>query len=141
MGFIEDAAVSSLELTQDRIRQDRDYGQMEIRPQVDPKQHAEFLAQQRGGRTDQVYRQCLEYHGFRWVPAPFLAPYENFSAHMEGEWRHDRMQLAFTPTDLASSFPGGAQDLDRYVRQEKMKRQVTRGKMPKQEYRRRLGRK
>lgn len=137
MGFIERAAEGQFQMTADRIRQGKDYGtNYDPRPEIDLKQRAEFLEEARGNRTDEPYRQCLEYYGFRFYEVRELPMLEGGVYREEGEWRHLTMKLAFTPTDIASSFPAGPESLDRYMKDEILSRKVRAGKVPKSELRR-----
>lgn len=133
MSFIVNAAAGAYALTRERIRQGKEFGGYEdVRPDVDPRDQEEFLAQQRDGRTDEAYKKCLEAHGFVWLTIPQLPMLEGGVARREGEWRHAKLRLAFTPTDLAAGFPGGPEALDRHLKEEILARKVARGKVPKQ---------
>jgi hypothetical protein len=136
VSFIVDAATGAFEQTVDRIRRNEDHGGFNPRPKLDEKQLAEFQAEQRQGRTDEPYRQCLTYHGFVWREVEQLPMLEGGVYRREGEWRSAKLRLAFTPTDLASSFPTGPESLDRYIRDELLKRQVTAGRVAKKDLRR-----
>lgn len=136
MGFILDAATGAYEVTRERMRQGVDFdGYRNIRPQIDQKERKEFLAEQRDGRTADQYKQCLEFHGFVWWPADALPALEGDVKRIEGEWRHQKMKLAFTPNDLAGSFPGGPESLDRYLKDFKLANAVTKRRAPKSELR------
>lgn len=140
MSFIVDAATGAFEQTVDRIRRNEDHGGFNARPQFDPKQQQELLADQCQGRTDEPYRKCLEYHGFVWREVQDLPMLEGGVYRREGEWRHWKLGLAFTPTDLASSFPAGPESLDVYIRDELLKAMVTAGRASKKDLRRSRGR-
>lgn len=141
MGFITDGVQAALDLSLDRVRRNQDHGQFNPRPATDPKQQSEFLDEARGGRTDELYRQCLEFHGFRWYEPGQLPMLEGSlerlsSIHRsEGEWRHATLKLGFTPTDLASGFPKGPESLDTYIRDEKLKAKVQQGKVAQSDLR------
>jgi hypothetical protein len=135
VSFIVDAATGAFDQTIDRIRRNEDHGGFNVRPKLDPQQQAELHADQCQGRTDEIYRQCLTYHGFVWREVEQLPMLEGGVYRKEGEWRHAKLRLAFTPTDLASSFPLGAESLDTYLRDEMLKRQVTRGRVAKADLR------
>lgn len=140
MSFIVNAATAAFEATVDRIRRNEDFSKLNPRPAIDEKQRAELLADQCQGRTDELYRQCLTYHGFKWFEVQQLPMLEGGVYRREGEWRHIGLRIAFTPTELASSFPGGPESLDRYIRDEKGKLKAARARIPKSEVRRFLNR-
>ena len=133
MSFVVDAAQGALDLSLDRIRRGADHGEFNPRPEIDPKQQAEFLDEQRGGRTDEAYQQCLRYHGFKWFDVQQLPMLEGGVNRREGEWRHRKLTLAFTPTDLASGFPAGPESLDKYIRDEILKAKVAAGRAEKRD--------
>lgn len=135
MGFIQNAVDGAVALSLDRVRRGEDHGQFNPRPVVDLQQQAEFVEQQRGGRTDEPYRQCLTYYGFVWRDIPQLPMLEGGVARTEGEWRNRKMKLSFTPTDLAAGFPSGPEGLDRYLREEILTRKVKAGKVAKADLR------
>jgi len=134
MGFIESAAEGAFQLTKDRIERKLDYGYENQRPDFDPKQAKEFLDALGQGKDDEAYRQCLEYHGFRWYPLEQIIASDlpGAAGKKEGEWRNGRLKLAFTPRDLATGFPMGPESLDRYLRERKAEAKVAAGAMPKQ---------
>jgi hypothetical protein len=103
---------------------------------VDLVQQREFLEEQAGGRTDEPYRRALIHHGFRWWSVEQLRKLPGAIGKLEGEWRSEKLKLAFTAQDLASSFPTGPESLDRYLRDQKMVRAVTAGRISKQDLRR-----
>ena len=131
MGFIQYAADAAADLAVQRVRDNKDHGLFNPRPEVDRKQQAELLEAQRGGRTDEIYRQCLEYHGFVWLTVEQLPMLEGGVYREEGEWRHAKLKLAFTPGDLAAHFPAGPESLDRFIRDQKLAARVTKGKVEK----------
>lgn len=122
MGFIQTAAEGALDLSLDRVRRGADHGEFNPRPDFDPKQAAELQAEQRDGRTAEAYRPVLEHHGFVWREIAQLPALEgnefrtDLVYRTEGEWRHRKLRLAFTPTDLTTGFPGGPPDLDQYLK-------------------------
>lgn len=139
MGFIQRAVIETasegaLGLSLDRIRRNEDHGQFNPRPQFDPKQEAELRAQQRDGRTDEIYRQCLAHHGFVWYPVEQLPMLEGGVYRAEGEWRHRRLRLAFTPQDLTSGFPT-AEALERYVTDQILLAKTRTGRVSKADLR------
>lgn len=134
-GFIENAATGAFEATMDRVVQKLDYGYENQRPTIDPKQQAEFLAEHGGGKTDERFHQALGYHGFVWWTVDRLALLPG-PLKTEGEWRNDRMKLAYTPNDLTTGWPAGPEAFDRFIREEKLKRQATKGKVSKQDLQR-----
>lgn len=140
MSFIVSAAQAAYEQTIDRVRRAEDHGQFNPRPQVDEKQLLEFQEEQRQGRTDEPFRQALEYHGFTWHEVQDLPMLEGGVYRREGEWRHQRLKLAFTPTDLAAGFPGGPETFDRHVRDLKAQLAAARKRLPKSELRKHLNR-
>lgn len=140
MGFIEHAvqeataADRALEETLRKISRDTDFGAVNQQPEIDRKQQAEFMGVQQQGRTSEIYRQALEYHGFVWVPVEKLRMLPGLVTTLEGQWRWPNMKqarLAFTPTDLTTGFPGmagtsPAEQLDKYLRDYKMQLQLRR---------------
>lgn len=142
MSFIVDAATGAYQETVDRIRRDEDHGggSFNPRPEHDEKQLAEFREEQTQGKTDEAYRQALTYHGFKWYNVDQLPMLEGGVYRREGEWRHRKLKLAFTPTDLASSFPMGPESLDRYIVDEKTKLKAAAAQVPKSEVRKFLNR-
>jgi hypothetical protein len=139
MGFIERGVDAALELTKERIKRNEDFDNFNPRPAADIKDQAEFMKQIRDGRDDERlydrFKTCLEYFGFAWIPAHKLPRYDGRVRHDEGEWRNARLGLSFTPTDLASNFPRGPEQLDVWLKDQKMARAVSRGRMPKAELR------
>lgn len=135
MGFIESAAEAQFRLTQDRIERRLDYGMENQRPELDVKQQKEFLDALGQGKTDEPYRQCLQYHGFNWYPLEQIIasdlPVAVTAGKTEGEWRNGKLKLAFTPRDLATGFPMGPESLDRFLRERKVELQVAARKVPK----------
>lgn len=140
MSFIVDAATGAYEETIGRIRRAEDHGSLNPRPALDEKQLQEFQEEQRQGKTDEPFRQCLAYHKFRWFEVQELPMLEGGVYRREGEWRHIGLRLAFTPTDLASSFPGGPETLDTYVRDLLAQRLAAKKRVPKSELRKFLTR-
>lgn len=132
MGFIENAADASLGLTLDRVRQGLDAGEFDQRPELDKAQQREFLEDQAGGRTDELYRQCLLYHGFEWYDMLKLRQLPGGHLKTEGEWRNAKLGLAFGPQNLTSGFPMGPESLDKYLRDFKLAEAVSKGKVPKE---------
>lgn len=137
-GFIETAvkeatAVQALHETVDRVRRDADYGIQNQRPDLDEKQQKEFRAEQGDGKTSEAFEQALRYHGFDWWPLERLATLPTTAVKTEGEWRNEKLQLAYTPHDLTMSFRGGPQDFDRFIREERLRRRVSSGKVDKKE--------
>lgn len=135
-GFVEDAVEGALGLSLDRIRRGVDYGYENQRPELDEKQQAEFIGEQAQGRTDEAYRQSLEFHDFTWWPLQKIHSLPGTRLMTEGEWRNDKLQLAFTPNDLAMGFPGtpsmtAAEQFDRHIRDVKMVNAEKRGKITK----------
>jgi hypothetical protein len=140
MGFIEHAvqeataAERALEETLRKIARGTDFGAENQQPEIDPKQQAEFFGVQQQGRTGEIYRQCLEYHGFVWVPVEKLRMLPGLVTVLEGQWRWPRVNralLAFTPTDLTTGFPGmagtsPAEQLDKYLRDYKLQLRLRR---------------
>lgn len=135
MGFIETAARGSFEATMDRVTQKLDYGVTNPRPDIDEKQRQEFLAEHGDGKTDEAFHQALKYHGFVWWTLERLALLPG-PLKTEGEWRNDKLKLAYTPSDLTTGWPGGPEAFDRFVREEKLKRATTKGKASKQDLQR-----
>jgi len=135
MSFIHSAAEGALALTLDRVKAGTDHGQFNVRPEMDIKQQADLLAQQADGRQAEIYRQCLEYHGFRWHDLETLPMLEGGVARTSGEWRHPRMQLAFTPQDLVSGFPLGPESLDSYLRDRRVELKIQAGRVKKADVR------
>jgi hypothetical protein len=135
MGFIERSADAALDLTQERIKRNEDFDNFNPRPAADIKDQAEFMKQLRDGQTDERYKICLEYYGFVWIPREKLPRYDGRVGHDEGEWRNARLGLSYTPTDLASNFPRGPEQLDAWLKDLKMARGVSRGRVPKGELR------
>ena len=135
MGFVEQAARGAYEATMDRVVQKLDYGYENQRPAIDEKQRQEFLAEHGDGKSDEAFRQALSYHGFVWWPVERLALLPG-PLKTEGEWRNDKLKLAYTPNDLTTGWPGGPEDFDRFLREEKLKRQATKGKVAKQDLKR-----
>lgn len=140
MSFIVDAATGAYQETVDRIRRNEDHGGFNPRPRMDEQQLREFQEEQRQGQTDEPFRQCLAYHGFRWFEVQELPMLEGGVYRREGEWRHQKLSLAFTPTDLASGFPTGPESLDRYVRDLLAERLAAKKRIPKPELRKHLNR-
>jgi len=132
VGFIEKAATGAYEATMDRVVTKLDYGVQDQRPGIDEQQRREFLAEHSDGKTDESFRQALSYHGFVWWPVERLALLPG-PLKTEGEWRNDKLKLAYTPSDLTTGWPGGPEAFDRYIREEKLKRQATKGKVTKQD--------
>lgn len=134
MGFIEKATDGEFALTMDRIRQRLDYGVENQRPELDLKQQKEFLDGLGQGATDEAFRQSLLYHGFHWYPLEqIIASGLPGTAHKtEGEWRSGKLKLAFTPRDLATGFPRGPEQLDKFLREHKLAMKVTAGRVPKE---------
>lgn len=141
MPFIEEAAVGAFQATMERIESKLDYGYENPRPELDVKQQREFLEEQSQGKGDEPYRQALEYHGFKWYPLEKLALMPGTTLKTEGEWRSDRLKLAFTPRDLTTGFPQGPEQFDRHIREEIMRRQVAKGRVSKGDFRKRIARK
>ncbi len=134
MGFIETAAEGAFQMTKDRIERKLDYGYENQRPDLDPKQQKEFLDALGEGKTDEPYRQCLQYHGFNWYPLEQIIAKNlggDNAGKKEGEWRNGRLGLAFTPRDLTTGFPTGPEALDRYIKERKLEAKIAAGKMPK----------
>ena len=133
MGFLDRRADADLGAALERIKAGTDFGEGDPRPEIDAQQRRELMDEQAGGRTDAAYHQALTYHGFVWWPLLKLREQlPGATLKQEGEWRHAKMKLAFTPSDMVSSFPGGPEAFDRYIRDQKLARAVTRGKVPKQ---------
>lgn len=132
MGFIQYAADGAADIAVQRVRDNKDHGSFNPRPEIDRQQQAELQEAQRGGRTDEIYRQCLTYHGFRWFTVEQLPMLEGGVYRAEGEWRHAKLKLAFTPRDLASGYPLGPESLDTFLRDQKMALAVSKGRVPKQ---------
>jgi hypothetical protein len=95
-------------------------------PVFDPKQAAEKLAEEVGGRDAGIYAVCMERHGFVFWPARKLPRINGVVPQAEGQWRHAGLQIAFTPTDLARQFPGGPEEADRWIDTEKKVRRLVR---------------
>jgi hypothetical protein len=140
MGFIERAALETnagaeLEKTLDRIKQGTDYGTDAVRP-FDPKQAKEWQEELAEGKSAEIYRQCLESHGFVWWPLSRLQAQALPGVMLltEGQWRNLRLKpaLAFTPKDLTSGFPTGPESLDRFIREHKLAAQIKKGRAPKE---------
>ena len=106
------------------------------RPAFDPKQAAEVAAEQAGGRSSDLYRRALEAHRFTFVPAVRLPRFHGVVPQPEGQWRHEKLGLALYPSDLPKQFPEGPEQFDRWIREEKEKRRLTRLQAPKHERRR-----
>jgi hypothetical protein len=132
MGFVQTAAEGAFGITLDRLRRGVDLGQGDPRPELDLAQQRDFLAEQAGGRTDEPYRQCLLYHGFRWYPLPELRKLPGAYGKLEGEWRSTKLRLAFTVQDLTGGFPTGPAKLDEYLRDHRLVVAVSRGRVPKE---------
>ncbi len=144
MGFLEQAAVDAARSgdkefaeTLDRIRRGEDATNTVTKPIFDPKQAREWQDDNAQGRTDEPYRQCLEYHGFQWWPLARLQALQlpGVELKTEGEWRwpNPTPLLAFTPRDLATGFPEGPESLDRYLRDYKLQAKLRAGKISKQD--------
>lgn len=129
MGFIQTAAEGALGMSLDRVRKGDDHGEFNPRPQFDPKQEAELRADQKAGRTAEIYLKTLAYHGFVWLSVQQLPMLEGGVYRTEGEWRHQKLRLAFTVTDLTAGFPGGAEDLDQYIRDAILAEKTRRGRV------------
>lgn len=140
MGFIESATEGAFRQTVDRVERKLDYGSyQDARPAIDPKMQAEFFAESAAGRTDEIYRQCLEHHGFVWVPIEKLKTLPRMVATLEGQWRSTKLRpaLAFTPRDLTMGFPGmgdmkPAEQLHKYLEDYKMQLRLKKGRLPKE---------
>lgn len=141
MGFIDEAADKAYRATMDRVASKLDYGYEDPRPALDTKQQREFLEEASQGKNDEPYRQALEHHGFKWYPLEKLALMPGTTLKTEGEWRNDRLKLAYTPRDLTTGFPQGPEQFDRYLREEKMRLQVSKGRVSKADFRKRIARK
>lgn len=142
MGFIQNAAEGALGLSLDRVRRGEDHGEFNVRPDFDPKQAAELQAEQRDGRTVEAYRPVLEHFGFVWREIQQLPALEgnefrtDLVYRTEGEWRHPRLKLAFTPTDLTTGFPGGPESLHTYLQDQVLAAKSRAGRLPQSDLRR-----
>ena len=135
MGFIAHAAETAFQETVDRIKLGMDHGSVNQQPDFDPKQQADLIAQQTDNRTDERFRQALEYHGFVWWPLEKLRRLPWGRRKLEGEWRHQKLGLAYTATDLPRSF-AGPEEFDREIRELIAAAKVAGGKLPKSALRR-----
>jgi hypothetical protein len=140
VGFIQDGVAAAVDLALHRIARNDDHGAHVQKPDVDLKQQAEFLAEQVQGqdeeRINERFRKCLEYHGFRFLAVHQLPPVQSMAGRgvrTEGEWRHrnPKVRLAFTARDLASGWRG-AEDLDKYLKDQLLAAAVTAGRVPKE---------
>lgn len=139
MGFIESATEGAFRQTVERVERKLDYGSYNVRPEIDRKQQAEFFADSQAGRTDELYRQCLEHHGFVWMPVEKLRTLPGMVATLEGQWRSTNLKpaLAFTPRDLTMGFPGmgdmkPAEQLHKYLEDYKLQLRHRKGRVPKE---------
>jgi hypothetical protein len=91
------------------------------RPALDARLRAEHLDAAAEGRKPDSYKQALEWHGFAFTPPEKLRPMSNGEAHKEGLWWNLRLRMAFTETDLTTTFRG-PEDLDKFLRGQKLLR-------------------
>lgn len=136
--FLEDGARAGVELALERVRRGDDYGSFNPRPELDEKQKAEFMRQAADGRTPEAYQRALEHHGFKYVPAPLLQPLDGIPQE-EGQWRHEGLRRAFRPSDVTTMFTS-PEDLDNWIRREKLTNRLVRKKVPAAEMKRLLER-
>jgi hypothetical protein len=90
-------------------------------PKFDPQIHRDVRADAIRGRKIEDYRQALEYHGLKYIPAHRLGVWNNMTPHTEGQWVHPDfdLQLAFTESDILSMFPLGAEELHEWITEQK----------------------
>ncbi len=130
----------------ERIRDGADHGSQVQRPQFDPRERAELLRRASDGKSPEAMRRVLEHHGFRFYPAELVAEAALMAGtemvtapgeaapEVEGQWRHTGLRLALTPSDLVANY-ASHEDLDRWVKREKLERRLTRARVGKAERR------
>lgn len=108
-----------------RVLDGKDHGLVDPRPKFDPQQAKEFRAETVQGRQIEAYRQVLESHGFRFWPDHELAR-RGAAPTGEGVWRHPSRlyQMALTPGEILSGYPGGPEEFDRWVTAHKAGKQL-----------------
>lgn len=136
--FLQDGARGGVELALERVRRGDDHGAFNVRPEMDEKQQADFLAGAADGRTSDAYRKALEHHGFVFVPAARL-PRFGGKIQEEGQWRHRGLRKALRPTDVTTMFTS-PENLDQWVRREKLQNRLIRQKVPAAEMKKLLER-
>ncbi len=108
--------------TLERVAADQDLGDWSNpAPKFDPKLHKDVRDDAIHGRKIEDYRQALERHGMRYIPAHRLGFWNNMTPHTEGQWVHPDydLKLAFTETDVLSMFPLGAEELFTWIQEQK----------------------
>lgn len=135
MGFLQQAAEQAFQESMQRVRAGIDHGSVDQMPGFDAKAELDLLKQQTDNRTDEPFRQALEYHGFVWWPLAKIRRARGGRTKTEGEWRSDRLRLAYTATDLPRSFRT-PEEFDREIRDIIAARKVSAGRLPKAELRR-----
>lgn len=134
--FLEDGARGGLELALERVKRGDDHSLFNPRPDMDEGQKTDFLAQAADGRLPEAYQKALEYHGFKFVPAGELPRWAG-EPQEEGQWRHDGLRRALRPSDVTTMFTS-PEDLDQWVRREKLSNRLVRRKVPAAERRKLL---
>lgn len=139
MSFIREGAEGAVELAIEKIRRGQDEGNFNPRPELDPKQKKEFLAEARDGRTPDSYKYALERAGFIFhVPACRCA--SCFAVlNEEGIWRHERMKAAFTPNDATTLFVS-PEKLVSWIDERKLILRLEKRNAPKAEMRKAVAR-
>lgn len=93
-----------------RLRAEMGHGDTgTLRPDFDPRLDRDVRSDAVKGRKIQDYKVALEAIGFRYTPADKLPPYRDqffriVGFHAEGEWRFERMRLAFTDREILQRF-------------------------------------
>lgn len=110
-----------------------------MRPELDVVQQREYIAQSKDGRTAEAFKTVLEYHGFKLHPPGCVCPGCRAVYHDDGIWRHDRLQMAYTPDDVAMHFPS-PERFDQWAREQKTSKRLQAKRVPKAEIRKALAR-
>jgi len=110
---------AELAATLARMREGTDFGQTALRPAYDAREWRERDEAARAGRRPESYRQALEYHGFVYWPPHLLPPDPHGRPRTEGLWRHKGLRFALGETQVARDFPGGPEQLDQWLRDQK----------------------
>ena len=138
MSFIREGAEGAVELAIEKIRRNQDEGSFNPRPEIDPKQQKEFLAEARDGRTPDAYRYALERAGFIFHIPAFRCVVCAMVLNEEGIWRHERMKAAYTPNDVTTLFTS-PEKLVAWIEERKLVLRLEKRNTPKAEMRKAVG--
>ncbi len=133
--FADPAAVKA---TADRIKTNTDHGSVTQHPDFDAQQFQLAMGEAVQSRDFDPFRRVFEFHGFRYSGPVERGKRElaamNRGQVLEGQWRHAKLGMAFTVSDVFSLYTK-PEDLDKWIRDQKLVKMLERANASKSETR------